>query len=223
MNNVNLLFIISIIFVPLMLISINYSAISDFYEYSVPLNSFDFEKLPYTDDPTRFQKTLNMDDSTCYTTLSMKLFCYEKPRIYEESGVSYVRTSDGIEGELHFDPVENGVTYFTIQNMTRIQGDTARITLADRDYSVQYGEDAVVYSIDENFEYSAILEKFDTFISHCHNYEGTEAELVQYLGVSSIDNVEYFMTWHTIISSDKGVSCDYPEIIKASLNHDFRI
>ena len=40
MNNVNTLFVISCIFVPLLLISLNYDSIQDFYTYSVPLNSF---------------------------------------------------------------------------------------------------------------------------------------------------------------------------------------
>jgi len=38
MNGVNVLFVISCIFVPLLLVSINYTAINDFYEYSVPLS-----------------------------------------------------------------------------------------------------------------------------------------------------------------------------------------
>ena len=44
MNGVNILFVISCIFVPLLLISINYSTIHDFYEYSVPLNNLELER-----------------------------------------------------------------------------------------------------------------------------------------------------------------------------------
>jgi len=220
MNNVDILFVISCIFVPLLLISLNYSPIGDFYRYSVPLNSFVVEKISYSSDPNIFQKTLDMEDSTCFTTPSMNLFCYEKPRMYEESGISYVRNPSGLDGELHFDPVNNGVSYFTIQNMTRINGDTSIITLDDKDYSFQ-NKDGVVYSIDEEFEYSTTIEKFDTFISHCHNFEGTEAMIIQYLGVTTMDGIDYFMTWHTLVSSKQGIACDYPQIIQASLKHDF--
>ncbi len=58
MNGVNVLFVISCVFVPLLLISINYSSISDFYSYSVPLNSLVIDPYAFSDDPDAFQKTL---------------------------------------------------------------------------------------------------------------------------------------------------------------------
>ena len=56
MNGVNVLFVISCIFIPLLLISMNYSAISDFYTYSVPLNSFVIESN-FLFEEDRFQNT----------------------------------------------------------------------------------------------------------------------------------------------------------------------
>ena len=67
------------------------------------------------------------------------------------------------------------------------------------------------------------MQKFRTFITNCSNYEGTSANLIQYLEVTTIDGVDYFMTWHTLVSSETGIACDYPHIIKASLKHDFEI
>jgi len=70
MNDVNILFVISCIFIPLLLISINYSSISDFYEYYVPLNSFVVEQLTVPSDPDRFQRIKQQKDSTCFVTPS---------------------------------------------------------------------------------------------------------------------------------------------------------
>ncbi len=220
MNNVNKLFVISTILVPLLLISLNYTTIRNFYVYSVPLNNLTIEHETYSDDPMTFQKTYEKEDSQCFTTPSMNRFCYEKPRMYEKNGISYVIGNNGISGELHFDPTDKGVSYFTIKNMTLIKGDTALITFADKNYHIG-NETTTKYEINDEFEYSITIEKFDTFISHCYNYEGTVVEVVQYLGITTIENVDYFMTWHVPAVSKQGVKCDYPEIIKYSLKHHF--
>ncbi|QLH05639.1 hypothetical protein C5F49_08855 [Nitrosopumilus oxyclinae] len=220
MKSVNVLFVISTILVPLLLISLNYGAISDFYSYSVPLNSLVVDIYTFTDDPDKFQKTLDKKDSTCFTTLNDNFFCYEYPRVYEDSAISYVRGVSGIDGELHFDPIEKGVSYFTMKNMTVISGDTALVTLADKDYRVGNSE-RTDYEITDDFEFSAVLEKFDVFIAKCNNYEGTSVTLVQYLGVVTLEDKDYFATWHTPASSNVGVACNYPEIIEHSMKHDF--
>lgn len=220
MKSVNALFVISSVLVPLLLISLNYSAIDDFYSYSVPLNSMTIDTGTFSDDPEIFHKTLNKKDSTCFTTLNGNFFCYESPRIYENSAISYVRGVSGIEGELHFDPIERGVGYFTMKNMTVISGDTALVTFADKDYRVGNSERST-YGITDNFEFSAIIEKYDVFIAKCNHYDGTSVTIVQYLGIVTVNDIEYFATWHTPASLDVGVKCKYPEIIQHSLNHNF--
>jgi len=222
MNSVNILFVISAILVPLLLISLNYSAINDFYTYSVPLNKAVVEKQVYSDDPDIFQKIHDKKDSTCFVTPSENLFCYEKPRMYERTGVSYVRGETGIDGEMHLDRTDNEESYFTMKNISQIKDDTAVITFADKDYRVGNG-DRVDYQITDKFEFTAVVEKYDTFITNCSNYEGTSANMVQYLGVRNIDGTDYFVTWHTLIKSEHGLKCDYPQIIQASLKHDFGI
>ncbi|WP_297442036.1 hypothetical protein [Nitrosopumilus sp.] len=174
----------------------------------------------FTDDPDIFHKTLNKKDSTCFTTLNGNFFCYEYPRIYEDSAISYVRGISGIDGELHFDPIERGVGYFTMKNMTVIFGDTALVTFADKNYRVG-NKDRTTYEITDNFEFSAVIEKYDTFIAKCNSYDGTSVTVVQYLGIVTINGIEYFATWHTPASSDVGVKCKYPEIIQHSLNYNF--
>jgi len=222
MNGVNILFVISAVFVPLLLISLNYSAISDFYEYSVPLNSLVLGPNFLADNTEEFQKIYNDEYSECFTTLHDNLFCYAKPREHGDILVSYVVGQNGIDGELHFDPINKGVSYFTMKNMTLISDDTAMITFADNNYRVG-NKDMTTYEITDKFEFDIIVEKFDTFITKCNNYEGTSVTIVQYLGITTIDDADYFMTWHTTADSESGVSCDYPQIIKHSFGHDFGI
>jgi len=224
MNNVNKLFVISAVFVSLLLISLNYESISDFYAYSVPLNKMALWEDPFFNDPDKFIETSEKKGSTCFTTPSMNNFCYEKPRIYEDGipRTSYVIGENGISGELHFDNVDVGPNYFTMKNMSVIKGDTAMITFADNDYRVG-NRDITNYEIIDDFEFSTVIEKFDTFIVKCDNYEGTSVTIVQYLGIDTIDDVEYFITWHTRADSESGITCDYPQIIQHSFGHDFGI
>jgi len=223
MKNVNILFVISAVFVPLLLISLNYSEIQDFYDYSVPLNKMVLWEDPLFNDPDKFVETSEKKDSTCFTTLSMNYFCYAKPIIYEDGPkTSYVIGENGISGELHFDSINEGEFYFTMQNMTQIKDDTVMITFADKDYRVGNAT-SIMYEITDEFEFSAIIEKFDTFIAKCNNSEGTSVTIVQYLGITTIGDTEYFVTWHTIANSESGIACDYPQIIQYSFGHDFGI
>ena len=220
MNGVNVLFVISCIFVPLLLISMNYESISDFYEYSVSLNSLVIPN--YADIVKNFQKMYDYKDSECFTTPNGNLFCYSKPLLFEDGpSTTIVLSENGFDGEIHFDPVDPSTSYFTMKNMTRISDDTIMITFADNNYRVG-NKDRTTYEITDKFEFDAIVEKFDSFIAKCNNYEGTSVTLVQYLGVDTIDGVDYFLTWHTLADSEQGISCNYPQIIQHSLKHNFR-
>ena len=191
---------------------------------------WDFESLnkmtlfedPLFSDPDKFTEISEKKDSKCFTTPSMNYFCYAKPRMYDTgSGVSWlVSNTTKISGELHFDNVDVGPSYFTIKNMTLLNGDTAKITFADKNYRVG-NSTSTLYEINDDFEFTKIIEKFDTFVAKCDNYEGTSVTVVQYLGVTSIDGVDYFMTWHTNAHSEDGIACDYPQIIQNSFDNDF--
>lgn len=224
MNAVNVLFVISTIMVPLLLISLNYSAIVDFYAYSVPLNKMTLFEDPLFTDPDKFIEISEKKDSKCFTAPSMNYFCYAKPRMYDEGiGVSWlISNTTKISGELHFDNVDVGPRYFTMKGMSVIKGDTAMITFADNDYRVG-NKDITNYEIIDEFEFSTVIEKFDTFIAKCDYYDGTSVTIVQYLGITTIDHVEYFLTWHTTADSVSGITCDYPQIIQHSFGHDFGI
>ena len=219
MNNVNILFVISCVFVPLLLISINYDSIHDFYAYDVPLNNL---VIPVnTDIVKNFQKMYDYKDSECFTTPNGNLFCYSSPLFEDGPRTAIVLSENGFDGEIHFDPVDSGTSYFTMKNMSRISDDAAMITFADNDYQVG-NKNRIDYEITDKFEFDAIVEKYDTFIAKCNNYEGTSVTLVQYMGVDTIDEIDYFLTWHTLADSEQGISCDYPQIIQHSLKHNFK-
>ncbi len=196
---------------------------SDYLNYSLPMEKMVLWEDPFFNDPDKFVETSEKKGSTCFTTPSMNYFCYAKPLIYEDGPkTSYVIGENGISGELHFDPIDKGEMYFTMKNMTQIEGDTVMITFADNDYRVG-NRDRTTYEIIDDFEFSTVIEKFDTFIAKCNYYDGTSVTIVQYLGITTIDNVEYFLTWHTIAESESGITCDYPQIIQHSIGHDFGI
>ncbi len=196
---------------------------SDYIDYSLPMEKMVLWEDPFFNDPDKFVETSEKKGSTCFTTPSMNNFCYEKPRIYEDGPkTSYVIGENGISGELHFDPIDKGEMYFTMKNMTQIEGDTVMITFADNDYRVG-NRDRTTYEIIDDFEFSTVIEKFDTFIAKCNYYDGASVTIVQYLGITTVDNVEYFLTWHTIAESESGITCDYPQIIQHSFGHDFGI
>lgn len=218
MNSGNKLFVFSVFLILVLLISVNYSAIHDFYTYSMPLNNLKIIRDGY--GVKSFQDIQDREGSACFTMPSQNYFCYTKPRMHDNGGISFVAGSNGAQGEMHFDPVDTGVFYFTIKNMTKISSDEAMITLADKDYRIG-NEKTTLYEIADKFEYSTTIKKFDAFISHCSNYDGTYVTIVQYLGTATINGTEYFMTWHTGANSTKGIACDYPQIIKYSFGHNF--
>lgn len=222
MKTSNILFVISVFVVGLILISINYSTLSDFYTYTV---SFNKSKIIPNFPPNAFQDVRDEKDSTCYTTPSMNQYCYKKPKIHDKQNrdhlTSFIAGDNGINGELHFDKIglEGGI--FTIKNMELIDKNTALFTFADKDYRIG-NKDRTTYEITEDFEFDMLVEKFDSFITHCGNFDGTSATIAQYLGTATIDGVDYFLTWHAIIEPEDRFECKYPQIIQHSLKHNFR-
>ena len=221
MNTNNQLFIFATILIFVVTISINYPAIDDYYKYTLPLNTLIPSPNFFEDNQNRFQEIYNEEGSECFTTPNENLFCYKKPKGNPSDGVliSYVIGQNGIDGEMHFDPVENGAFYFLMLNLTKDKDDSAIITFADKGYKI--GADSHA-SLSGSFEFSSKIEPFDTFVSHCSTGEGKSVTIVQYLGTKMVDGKEYFVTWHMPANSETGVTCDYPELIQYSLNHNFK-
>lgn len=221
MNSVNTLFVISTIMVPLLLISLNYTAIDNFYGYVVPLNSFIIEKIPMPTDPDRYQRIKAHEDSTCFLTPTNNEYCYEFPRGDEEFRVSHPIGSNEINGEMHFEPVNNANGYWTMSNINSLSNNTAIITFSDN--SERYPSETLSrWHITNDFEFTKKVEKYDTFVSYCSN-DGKYLSLMQYLGIITVEDTDYVVTWHTGAVSEQGVTCKYPQIIQNSFSHDFGI
>ena len=213
--------IIVIILLATSLVILNLDNIYYYLIWYSPLNDMKIEHLIYSSDGLQyFNKIKNMENSTCFTTPSKNYFCYSSPRMFENGGVSYIADSNGVQGELHFDRVGKGNFIFTIKNMTQINNNETTITFSDKNYRIGNDEE-IIYQINDKFQYSTTIKKFDTFISNCSDYKGNHVNVVQYLGTKTIDGVEYFMTWHTLGDTKNGIYCKYPDIIKFSFKRHF--
>jgi|APSaa5957512535_1039671.scaffolds.fasta_scaffold12176_7 hypothetical protein len=221
MNSVNILFVISTIMIPLLLISLNYSTIHDFYTYSLPLNNFVLNDRAIPSDPDRFQRIKQQEDSTCFVTPSNNEYCYEAPRGGEDFKSTHPSGSNGVNGEMHLEPLHNITGYWTMSSMTPISDIAGIITFSDN--SEHYPEKTLArWHVTEEFEFTKTVEKYDTFVAFCSD-NGKNMEIMQYMGIITIDEIDYVATWHIWASSEKGITCKYPEIIENSFGHNFGI
>ena len=221
MNAVNTLFVISTIMVPLLLISLNYESISDFYTYSIPLKTFAAEPMTFQYDPDRFQRIKELKDSTCFLAPTNNEYCYKLPIGDDDFRYSHPLDSNGISGEIHLEPVNNATGYWTMSSIAPISNTTAIITFSDN--GDRYPPVTLArWNITEEFEFTKIVEKYDTFVAHC-SVDGKSMEIMQYMGSLTVEGTEYVSTWHVMVSSDQGITCKYPQIIQQSFGVDFGI
>jgi len=219
--NTNLLLAISVMMVGIILISINYESISDFYNYVVPLNSFVIEQWPTPSDSSNYQTIKQQDDSTCFTTPANNEYCYTLPRGDEDFRVSYPFGFNGINGEMHLEPANNATGYWTMSKIVPISDDIGIIIFSDN--SNRYPPETLArWHITEEFEFTRTVEKYDTFVSHCSN-NGKHIELMQYLGVITVEGIDYVATWHMGANSEQEITCKYPQVIQYSFGHDFGV
>ena len=119
---------------------------------------------------------------------------------------------------MHFDNVNTEMFYYSIKSMTQVNDDDAMIIFGDKEGYV--GESSTV---SESFKFSTTLEKFDTFVSYCNNEEGDDVNVIQYIGIETIDNTDYFVTWHTGVDLEDPITCEYPELIQNSVSRNFGV
>ena len=220
MNSVDTLFVISAIMVPLLLISLNYESISDFYNIAQPLNDFVLDDWISSNYPDRFQEIKELDDSTCFVTPTNNQYCYKKPRGSEDFKSTHPIGDNGISGELHLEPLHNITGYWTMKEITPINQDSAEITFSDN--SERYPKNTLDRWHMTEFEFTKIIKKYDTFVAICSN-NGKNLEVMQFLGIITIEKVDYVATWHIGAASENAVNCKYPQIIQASFGVDFGI
>lgn len=221
MKTSNKLFVIGTIYLPAMLILMFFPQIQSFYEYYVPLNTFVLAPLFIASEPDMFEKIKQQDGSTCFVTPSNNEYCFKAPRGDENFRVSHPLGSNGITGEMHFEPVRNATGYWTMSSIIPTSNSTATITFSDN--SDRYPSETLArWHITEKFEFSKTVEKYDTFVAYCVD-NGKYVEIIQYMGVFTIQGTDYVATWHVGATSEKGITCKYPEIIRHSFGHDFGI
>jgi len=221
MNSVDTLFVISAIMVPLLLISLNYESINDFYNIAQPLNDFVLDDWISSNYPDRFQEIKELDDSTCFVTPTNNQYCYKKPKGGEDFKSTHPIGDNGISGELHLEPLHNITGYWTMKDITPINQDSAVITFSDN--SERYPNDTLDrWHVTEEFEFTKTVKKYDTFVAICSN-NGKNLEVMQFLGIITIEKVDYVATWHIGAASENAVNCKYPQIIQASFGVDFGI
>ena len=206
-----------------MLLALFSPQIQEFYTYSVPIKKG--EIVPNFGPPAfEFAEIQAQKDSTCLTTPQNNIFCYKKPDTHGGQHTdhlsSYIVGNNGINGELHFQKVglEGGI--FTIKDREYINQDSALFTFADKDYRIG-NKDRTTYEILDDFQFTALVKKYDSFITHCGNFTGEAATVNQFLGVTTINDVQYYLTWHTVIEFEQPIPCKYPQIIQHSLQTEF--
>ncbi len=219
--NTNLLLAVSAVTVGAVLFSVNYAAISDFYAYSVPYNDFAVVHMAYSSDPDSFQMTKQQQDSVCFVSPSNNEYCYGSLRGMGDFKISYITGSNGIDGEMHFEPVGRATGYWAMGKIVPISETVGVITFSDTD-NLYPDEPLPGSSTPEEFEFTKTVERYDTFVANCRYY-GKVIDIVQYLGVVTVEGADYVVTWHVHAESERGIPCKYPEIIKHSFGHDFGI
>ena len=122
---------------------------------------------------------------------------------------------------MHFEPIKNATGYWTMKKIVPVSDNAAVFTFSDN--ADRYPRKTLAgWNIDEKFEFTRILQKYDTFVSHCSN-DGKRIEIIQYAGIFTVEDTDYVATWHVGASSNKGITCKYPEIIQYSFGHGFGI
>ena len=197
-----------------------YPQIQNFYEYSVPLNSFVLESLNENSTPDTFERIKHQEGSMCFTT-SNNEYCFSAPRGGGDFKFSHPVGSNGITGEMHFEPAHNATGYWTMRSIEPMPDDVAVITFSDN--SDHYPDETLArWHITDTFEFAKTVKKYDTFVAYCAD-NGKYIEIMQYMGVFTIQGNDYVTTWHVGATSEIRIACKYPEIIQNSFGHDFGI
>lgn len=133
---------------------------------------------------------------------------------------------------MHLEPVSRAVGYWAMSKIVPISETAAIITFSDSPDLYSQGiiafsdgagfDEASGPSTPEEFEFAKTVEMYDTFVSNCRN-GGKVLDIVQYVGVVTVEDTDYVATWHVHAESEQGIPCSYPEIIRHSFGHDFGI
>ena len=209
MNNITIIFTLCCIILPLMILVLNHQSINDFYTYDVPLDDFiPRHNIFHYNAADVFT---NLNDPKCISTIHNE-FCYD--HLLTSTTVT---SMSGLDGEIVIKRIDSDDTgYSTIRQML----------VGNNDSIIAIFESDGWNHVTNNAELNLEIEPYNSVITGCFDNinGGTDAVLVMYLGTTTINDVDYFMIWHGIITSgDLPMQCSYPETIHASIGHDFGV
>lgn len=214
MNNFNKLFVISTILVPVILLSLNYGTIQDFYSYSAPLYHIEFENIPELCDKKCSEK-FKQQGYDCTKTKDVRYVCIpliDEKRIKEKQDYwdQLIPYSYGYL-DLLYDQKE--VSLGLIKQIQIIDKNTVEVTFSTTGNSQFMNADMT----DDNYTKNKILTIGDTFIPRCHN---------QYIKVYQLHDIEIREdVSFAIFTYRSGTSdidtCEFPQILEHSFGVRF--
>lgn len=215
MKSVDVLFVISTILVPLLLISLNYPAIDDFYTYSVPLQNIDFENI---EENCNEQCMLEYQSQgyNCNKITNSQYFCFspiDYNKLQERSGYweQLIPISYGYL-DLIYDDKNSPIGF--LKQIKIIDEKSLVATFAPSE-NTKHME--VKSFPDDDYENIQILEIGDTFIPRCND----KVLFVYKLHDIAIHNdVSYAIFTYRIGTSD-AVPCDFPSVLEHSFGIKF--
>ncbi|MBI5147264.1 MAG: hypothetical protein HZA84_08650, partial [Thaumarchaeota archaeon] len=146
--------------------------------------------------------------------------------IYQDpSGILYYNSFTNPEfspiGDYHFERVGNNEKHWaTISSVTLIDDETIRIVFHRNNYRI--GNETVnQYEIPNEFEYTHLVKKGQTFISVCMGK--SNPAFLKYMGIVQTSGNYYYEFYHTDADLPQGLICKYPEIIQHGFDANFDI
>lgn len=148
---------------------------------------------------------------------------------------------DHLVGDFHLEPYGGNEHHWaTISNIALIDNETIRIIF--RGDNPNGNNTLASYGIPNDFEYTGLVKKGQTFIPVC-NKDGilttemiekdqtlipvrikkSQVAFLQYMGVAQLSGDYYYKFYHTNAALPKELVCKYPQIIQHSFNVNFDI
>lgn len=136
---------------------------------------------------------------------------------------------DTVVGDYHLEPLgDNEKHWATISNITLIDDQT--ISIVFRGNNPNGNNTMSDYKIPNDFTYSHLVKKGQTFIPVCMGYGVLKDNIrqdnvmfLQYMGVVQLSGTYYYEFYHTNADLPRGLTCKYPQIIQHGFDADFDI
>lgn len=132
-------------------------------------------------------------------------------------------------GDYHLEPIgDNEKHWATISSIMPIDDKTIKIVF--RGNNPNGNNTMADYGIPNDFEYSHLVKKGQTFIPVCvgsgvlkDNIRQDTVVFLQYMGIVQLSGSYYYEFYHTNAVLPRGLICKYPQIIQYSFNVELDI